>query len=257
MKAGPVLSFGVIGFRMVHDKYSNTIKPYYIMVQRKDSICFVEFVRGKYNIFDPDYVRTLISNMTVAEAKAICDCSFDELWRKVWVNVGRRSEAEYHAARCRFEVLRNGYMHNGRLVNLATLAAEANPVHQEQEWEFPKGRRSSGETGVVCAVREFEEEAGVPQRFIKVFKDNPAVFTKRGCNEVLYKFVYYVVQCDPRVRVGRINEVQAREVMSVRWMDFKTVLRKLRTPQHIRAFIEVNARIMQMASFCLEQFPTI
>lgn len=28
----------------------------------------------KYNIFDPDYVRTLISNMTVAEAEKTCLC---------------------------------------------------------------------------------------------------------------------------------------------------------------------------------------
>ena len=257
MKAGPVLSFGVIGFRMVYDAFSNTIKPYYIMVQRKDSICFVEFVRGKYNIFDPDYVRTLISNMTVAEAEAICTSSFDELWRKVWVNVGRRSEAEYRAAHCRFEMLRNGYMHNGRLVKLVTLAAEASPVHKEQEWEFPKGRRSSGESGLECAIREFEEEAGVPRRFLRVSNDKPVVFMKRGCNEVLYKFVYFVVQCAPCVKVGRINEVQAREVMSVRWMDFKAVLRKLRTPQHVRAFVEVNAHIMQTASLFLQQFPAI
>jgi 8-oxo-dGTP pyrophosphatase MutT (NUDIX family) len=252
MKNGAVFSYGVICFRMAYDAFSNTIKPFFIMVQRKDSICFVEFVRGKYNIFDADYVRVLISNMTVDEAAAVCTRPFDELWRKVWVSGNRRVDAEYRQARCKFETMRAGFQRGDAWVTLASLAAEANPQSREQDWEFPKGRRGSGESGFVCAMREFEEEAGVPRRFLRPARETPVLFTKEGCNDVLYKFVYFVMQCTPEVRVGRINDVQAREVMSVRWLDFKSVVRKLRTPQHVRAFMDVNARIMQAASMHLQ-----
>lgn len=255
MRGGAVYSYGIICFRMAYDAFSNTIKPFYVMVQRKDSICFVEFVRGKYNVFDADYIRVLIGNMTVHEAEALLHAEFDDLWRKVWVNAHRRLDTEYRQARQKFEMLRRGFQKDDTLVNLVSLVAEARPSQQEQEWEFPKGRRGSGESGLECALREFEEEAGVPRRFLRLVQEQPIVFTKLGCNEVLYKFVYFLVQCAPEVKVGRINDVQAREIMTVRWLDYKAALRKLRVTQHIRAFTAANASIMRAASFRLQPPP--
>ena len=40
----PITSYGVILYRFVNDK------PKILMIQRKDSLCYTDFLRGKYNI---------------------------------------------------------------------------------------------------------------------------------------------------------------------------------------------------------------
>ena len=43
------------------------------MVQRKDTLGFVEFMRGKYNIENIDYIEKLISIMTYDERQKIIE----------------------------------------------------------------------------------------------------------------------------------------------------------------------------------------
>ena len=45
----PILSLGVISL----SKINNTIK--YLMICRKDSLGYVDFIRGKYSILDIEY----------------------------------------------------------------------------------------------------------------------------------------------------------------------------------------------------------
>jgi hypothetical protein len=51
----------------------------YLLIQRKDSIGFIEIVRGKYKPADYDYIRKNIAGMTAAERIKIVSTDFDEL----------------------------------------------------------------------------------------------------------------------------------------------------------------------------------
>jgi hypothetical protein len=75
----PIMSFGIICYK----KINNNIK--YLMIQRKDSLSFMEFIRGKYNTTDVDYLSKLLSSMTKNEINLIIDKSFEELWNYTWV----------------------------------------------------------------------------------------------------------------------------------------------------------------------------
>ena len=57
----PIISSGVILFK----KESNTIK--YLLVQRKDTLGFVEFMRGKYNLENIQYITKLFEILTEKE----------------------------------------------------------------------------------------------------------------------------------------------------------------------------------------------
>ena len=74
----PIMSFGIICYKIVR----NEIK--YIMIQRKDSLSFMEFVRGKYNIEDQTYLRQLIEYMTDNEKEMILNSTFDQIWNYTW-----------------------------------------------------------------------------------------------------------------------------------------------------------------------------
>ena len=54
----PITSIGIIAFRIKDNKIE------YLLIRRKDSISFVDFLRGKYNLNNKYYILKLISRMT-------------------------------------------------------------------------------------------------------------------------------------------------------------------------------------------------
>ena len=54
---------------------------YFLLIQRKDSIAYVEFIRGKYNVYEEDYICKLLRGMTQKEQQQIISLTFDELWK--------------------------------------------------------------------------------------------------------------------------------------------------------------------------------
>ena len=75
----PVMSLGIIAF-----KYENSSFKY-LLIRRKDTLGFVEFLRGKYNINDRNYILNLFKEMTQNEVKRILSDDFDTLWKQLWM----------------------------------------------------------------------------------------------------------------------------------------------------------------------------
>jgi ADP-ribose pyrophosphatase YjhB (NUDIX family) len=224
-----------------------------MMVQRKDSMSYVEFVRGKYSLQNREYIIKLLSNMTQFERDSIRDCSFDKLWYGFWQSDHCRSfMKEYEMSCSRFDTLRNGYIlrsagsrHDTHptLVNFdlqTALNASHPPLHDGPEWGFPKGRRNINESDLMCACREFREETGVEICDIHLLsnvKPFDEIFT--GSNKVRYRHVYYLAHLNQRAATAAaafgasnhrdvMDTMQSREISKVEWFDYDGVL------QHIR-----------------------
>ena len=101
----PVTSYGIIAVRYMDDKYINSLYSknisidngndslQFLLIQRKDSLSFVEFIRGKYNPYDDEYLILLLQGMTQNEQNLILSKTFDELWHFVW---GESSNIKSH-----------------------------------------------------------------------------------------------------------------------------------------------------------------
>ena len=74
----PITSFGVICYRI--NSYGHIE---YLMVQRKDSLGYVDFLRGKYNQNNSFNLSNIIKEMTSEELK-ILKIKVFELWNKLW-----------------------------------------------------------------------------------------------------------------------------------------------------------------------------
>ena len=57
------------------------------MICRKDTLGFVDFMRGKYHIQDVNYIKNIIKEMTLDERERILTNSFDELWNGLWEKI--------------------------------------------------------------------------------------------------------------------------------------------------------------------------
>lgn len=107
----PITSFGVICHRWTYDAEQREYKPQYLMVRRKDSLCYVEFIRGKYSLHNKEYIVRLFQNMTPQERARIRDDEFDDLWYAFWqADCNKNYMKEYHNAKDKFMKLRCGGM---------------------------------------------------------------------------------------------------------------------------------------------------
>ena len=82
----PIISYGII----LIDSPIIPVKklPKILMVLRKDSMAFTEFLRGKYEVDNILYIKNLMSNMTKTEHVFLLTKTFDELWTLHW-GIGR------------------------------------------------------------------------------------------------------------------------------------------------------------------------
>ena len=55
-----------------------------LMINRKDSLCYIDFIRGKYKINNLEYLNKLLSRMSKIELENIKNKNFQVLWKDLW-----------------------------------------------------------------------------------------------------------------------------------------------------------------------------
>ena len=212
----PIISCGILLLRGIYEPLCLPIDPKetsVLMVKRKDSMAFMEFVRGKYEFADREYVKMLLSNMTILEHQLISEQSFEKLWRKLWGNGRELDSEEYKSAQTKFAML-----------PIARLLEETPAKFRDPEWGFPKGRRIRGESDVDCAIREFAEETNIDSAAYKVFPEITFTETFVGTNGVSYRHIYFVALLKDSRQFNldsKLTAIQRREVSAVEWKTLK------------------------------------
>ena len=211
----PIISTGIIIFK----KEDNIIK--YLLVRRKDTLGFVEFMRGKYNLENVAYINKLFEIMTFDERNMIVHYNFDYLWNKLWMKQDNKQyHNEYDSSKKKFNILKEGIYNKNVLVSLKTLHSTNKLLWYEPEWGFPKGRRNLKETNLECAIREFEEETGISELF-------------SGSNNIRYKHIYYVAIANENInnifKIDKSNFNQVSEISNIKWHSYKECMNIIRT----------------------------
>ena len=217
----PVLSCGIF----LIDKPSLPVvaqDTHVLMIRRKDSMSFAEFMRGKYDPLDIPYVSTLVKNMTLKEQASVASDSFESNWRQMWGD--DRMTSDYIQSRDKFNAL-----------DRMALMRHNISDYTEPEWGFPKGRRMRGESDLACAVREFDEETNIPRESFVVLKNIVLTETFMGLNNVQYKHVYFVALTKEPGLVNlsqKLTAVQRREISGIGWKSFEEAYELVR-PHHL------------------------
>ena len=232
----PVLSCGNLIFR------KDTEEPQVLMIQRKDSLCFIEFIRGKYDVFNIDYIQILINKFTLDEKRSIINNSFDELWSTLWmIDIGTiQKNNDYHKGHDKFMRLSEGYLYKKKdiFINLQYFIDNSKTEYLMTEWEFPKGRRNKGENNLECAKREFHEETNYNNTDYKLIM-NVEPFTEEfvGENHVRYKYLYYIgylTNLEKEVFIDITNKDQVTELKDIKWVTKSESLEMIRDYHHTR-----------------------
>lgn len=197
----PISSTGVIAFR-----YNTRLKCIqYLTIRRQYTIAFTELIRGKYNLYDKNYIMVLLHETTSKEKENLLHSDFNVMWALLWnvnsvnLSTSPKLSVDDKQAKLKFESLKTGgnTKFGGMAYNLASLLNEITTHKhyvdwQEPEWGFPKGRHESGETVLVCAAREFHEETGysaLALNFLTNVKPLEEIFLGSNNKAYIHKYV--------------------------------------------------------------------
>lgn len=227
--SGAFKSFGIIAMRRspndskvplyIDKELNRQSKVKILLVRRKDSISYVDFVRGRYNIVDdleminkPKHISNsvikLFENMTITEREYIKSHTFDELWKTIYINP-RYQEIEYKHSKKLYECL-----------DIKYIIENTSSKWSYPEWGFPKGRKHIKETIFKGALREFEEETNYKSETIKTFSKTPITEKLIGTNGFAYEQIYYLGILDSSASEPKIDKLN-NEIGDICFLTYK------------------------------------
>lgn len=164
----------------------------FLMIRRRHSLGYTEFIRGRYKPENVDGIIFLFQQMTPEEIKKISTMSFEDLWDDFWLDKNKKKtySKEFYKSEDKFNKLKIG---NDTELKLDFYINNVKPVWHNPEWGFPKGRKNRSESDINCAIREFEEETGFKKNEYMLLKNvKPLTEEFIGTNGVRYKHIYYI-----------------------------------------------------------------
>jgi 8-oxo-dGTP pyrophosphatase MutT (NUDIX family) len=242
----PITSFGIIAFKVVNspeeeigdtneeiDKITDTLptikssskllpvypKIKFLMIQRKDTMGYIDLIRGKYSSTNEaekwKKIKVCLNEMTFEEKENLKTLDFDTIWGNLWIN---------HSSRCfknEYELAKKKYSQ----LDLPTLINNSHTEYTYSEFSFAKGRRNMKESNIFCAEREFKEETCYTKKSYEFINNYPIIqeeFT--GTNDVRYRHTYYLVKMKnpvPHPKIDITNKLQTGEVKNIGWFTFE------------------------------------
>lgn len=244
----PIYSYGIIAFRHRDPEWNQVTNLAkndtnftgfkscdieFLLIQRKDSIGYIELIRGKYKINDFQYIRDQVAGTTAIEREKLSNLSFNELWRDVWGEENQKYKSDLEQAKIKFEQLKKGYTVDGstETIQLEELFVQIPCIWDTPEWGFPKGRRNPGESDYDTACREFREETGLINDQFRVFENmKPLRETFFGNNHVQYCHVYYIgwIPQSVDIQLKLDNNILCQEIGNIGWFSLEEAFAKIR-----------------------------
>lgn len=228
----PILSCGIVLYKR---KMDETIE--YLMICRRNTIGFVEIVRGRYEVSNTAYIRSNIYVMTQEEIGWIQTCTFDELWDIVWLDHTDLFHKEKKIAEEKFNMIRPFIMQ--------VIMDNTHP-YIEPEWGFPKGRRNYKESHRTAAIRELHEETGISPHFYALHNEPMFEEEYMSYDGKRYKNIYYLGCIRDHFRIdmaktANMSDTRKYETSNMKLMNVHDCI------THIRPYnVEKRSMIMEI-----------
>lgn len=233
----PITSIGVIAIRKVDDGIQT------LLIRRKNSLGFVDFMRGKYNINNIKYIINLFNKMSSEERELILTRDFSYLWKYLWgSNINNQYKNEERVSQEKLNSLKEGITIDGRFIDISVIIDSTEESYCEPEWGFPKGRRNYQERDICCAIREFEEETGYLKGDINILYNLfPIEEIYTGSNYKSYKHKYYIAFMNSNDEPE--NKFQETEISKIKWVNIEDASTYIRS-YNIEKINIINKLIM-------------
>jgi 8-oxo-dGTP pyrophosphatase MutT (NUDIX family) len=204
----------------------------FLLIRRRHTLGFIEFIRGRYKVEHIDGIIHLFQQMTKEEISDICDNNFKKLWTELWYYSKNKNnyEQEYLVSEKKFNYLKyNEFI----TLNLDFYINNVEPTWETAEWGFPKGRRNYMETDIECSKREFEEETNLNKEDYNILNIGAFEENLIGTNGIRYKHIYYlgISEKNKQLKIDINNLNQVGEIGDIGWFSYEQLISLIR-PHH-------------------------
>ena len=204
----------------------------FLMIQRKNSLGYLEFIRGRYDETNDQNINYIFEQMTQNEIQDIITKDFDFLWNELWDvnNIKNKNHyKEYMTSRQKFYELK---------LNKSDIINNLKPKYLYNEWGFPKGRRELYESDIICAIREFEEETNIKENMYNLLESCSKIKENLvGTNGINYLHNYFLAI----LNTDKINNIDStnREIGNIKIMSYNECIENIR-PYHVNKLKIIN-----------------
>lgn len=211
-------SIGVVCIRFVNNK------PEVLMVCKRYTYAYAEFIHGKYpqgdfrkNTRAKNEIISLFNGMTIEEKLDILSLDFEKMWYRIWLKGPR--PGFFFIAKNKFES--TFLMDDG--CRLSALIGKS--TNSQRVWEMPKGRKKSPtEPDVLCAIREFTEETNIPKKDYRIIPNLRRKYSYID-KDIKYTNTYYVAVANGNISlsIDFSAQDQVNEIGDIRWMNIEAI----------------------------------
>ena len=215
-------------------KNSVTRRPEVLLVHKRYTYAFAEFVHGRYSrgptrsiasaaagASGASLVTELLDAMSREELLDVYSLNFSQMWYRIWLT--HENVDLYHKKHARFQSAFMRY-DGGAELRALCLGARSRGVLM---WEVPKGRRlGPREPDIMCAVRELREETGVHKSEYRLIP-GAVRHTNYISAGARYIGIYFIAICLPTSArlmapdyISTLRDLpNLAEISEVRWHD--------------------------------------
>lgn len=190
----------------------------FLLVNRRHSLNYIDFIRGKYNINDLNGIINMCSLMSSNEIEMIKNENFNNLWSELWLKNAYKKK-----------YLEEMKLSNVKFNHLKTLGILDKIIteYSSTEWEIPKGRKNSNETNLKCAIREFKEETSLTldEDYHIISCLDPIHDLFIGTNNKEYKHIFYTSVLNKEINNINIKNNEINEIRWCKWSELNDLIR--------------------------------
>lgn len=233
-----IRSYGIILVRNIKEN----IEPEFLLVCRKSTYCYVDYLLGKYNESDLEYFNFMIENMTIDEREKIINGEYSYLWNDLYSSTRPANGSFYSYVQTKFQRMLPSFKNKNQTLP---------KFYNSPEWGFPKGRPNFKEDPYDCAVRELYEETRISPLMYNI-EASILPFEEKyvGTNGIGYRNVFFIAfpkeECDGFIDEN--NNAQTREIGSIKWMKYSETMKCFR-------YLETSKKcILERVNESIKQF---
>jgi ADP-ribose pyrophosphatase YjhB (NUDIX family) len=227
----PITSYGMILY--TYDPKKN--KLMFLMICRKNTIGFVELIRGRYNPNDLHYLNALTRVLTTKEASECLEKTHDELWTEICYN--KNNKSEYWK-----KELKNSQSKWTQSTDIIRASiSQMNHRYEYPEWGFPKGRRNYKERSLQTAMRELYEETSITGDSYSIINIEPVIEEYISYDSRSYRNIYYIARLNTWVN---LDIKEHNEVSRVRLLTYDTCINRIRNYEEHKKVLLNNVNNM-------------
>lgn len=209
-----------------------TKKPEVLMIKKKYTYAFFDFVFCKYKKRDEYRLYKLFEQMSLQEKSDILKLDFDKLWCRIRIKIPdqpnynaknpfiKNKNDAWNTYTNKKNKFNNNFINNDKGRRLKKIINGTKSI--DYIWEIPKGRPQLNEKPINTAIREFYEETDIGiDKYTFLLHINP-ITESYIVNKCQYKHTYFVAVAnqfnwDPELNFS--SHEQSLEVENIQWVS--------------------------------------